>query len=104
MVPSQERFSAEHTARLARIDLNSEQLENVQLELEQLLEFVGQIDQLKLDGVEPFFGISSTDNPMRSDEIQPSCPRPEVLRNAPQTDGEHYLVPPVFGKQDSQEG
>ena len=51
MVPSQERFSAEHTARLARIDLNSEQLENVQLELEQLLEFVGQIDQLKLDGV-----------------------------------------------------
>ena len=101
---SQERFSAEHTARLARIELDSEQIDNIQLELERLLEFVGQIDQLQLDGVEPFFGIGSTDNPIRPDTVQPSGQRSQVLANAPQTDGEYYLVPSVFGKQGSREG
>ncbi|MCH2180537.1 MAG: Asp-tRNA(Asn)/Glu-tRNA(Gln) amidotransferase subunit GatC [Mariniblastus sp.] len=100
---SQERFSAESTARLARIELNSEQAEKVQIELEKLLAFVGQIDQLALDDVDPFYGIGSTEDSTRTDEIRPSCPRSDILHNAPQTDGEHFLVPPVFGQQDSRE-
>ena len=100
---SQERFSAEQTARLARIELNSEQLENVQVELERLLEFVDQIDPNVVDDVQPFFGMQPAQDPLREDEVQPSVTRSEALKNAPQTDGESFLVPPVFGNQDSEE-
>ena len=100
---SQEIFSAEHAARLARIELPPARISVVQSELEKLLEFVGQIEQLNLDSVEPFFGIGLNANPLRTDHLASSCDRSDTLRNAPQADGESFLVPPVFGKQESQE-
>jgi aspartyl-tRNA(Asn)/glutamyl-tRNA(Gln) amidotransferase subunit C len=33
----------------------------------------------------------------RDDEPRPSLPREEALANAPQSDGECFLVPPVLG-------
>ncbi|MEE2825948.1 MAG: Asp-tRNA(Asn)/Glu-tRNA(Gln) amidotransferase subunit GatC [Planctomycetota bacterium] len=100
---SQARFSAEHTARLARIELSSEQADKVQGELEKLLAFVGRIDELELDDIDPFYGSGSTEDSTRPDVLQASSPRSEILRNAPQTDGEYFLVPPVFGQQESRE-
>ena len=97
------RFSAEHTARLARIELSPEQADKIQSELEKLLAFVGQIDELELDHIDPFYGSGSTEDATRPDVLQPSSPRSEVLGNAPKTDGESFLVPPVFGQQESRE-
>ncbi|MCH2177698.1 MAG: Asp-tRNA(Asn)/Glu-tRNA(Gln) amidotransferase subunit GatC [Mariniblastus sp.] len=98
---SKKKISAEHTSRLARIELPPSQIPVVQSELESLLDFVGRIEQLDLDSVEPFFGIAIDANPMRTDRQETSCDRTDTLRNAPQTDGESFLVPPVFGKQES---
>ncbi len=97
MSDSIRRETVEAVARLARIELSPEDVIGYQHDLSQILDYVGQLDEVELlDGIEPFFGISGEANARRDDRIQPSLPRGEVLGNAPDTDGEFYRVPPVF--------
>jgi aspartyl-tRNA(Asn)/glutamyl-tRNA(Gln) amidotransferase subunit C len=97
MNESQDRFSAEKVARLARLELSANEHQQVQGELDRILEFVKEINALDLSGVEPFFGAVDSINPIREDEVQPGLTREQALANAPDSDGEFYRVPPVFG-------
>ncbi len=98
MTESQERFSAEKVARLARLELAPNELEQVQSELDRILAFVEEINALDLSGVEPFFGAVDSINPIREDQVQAGLTREQALANAPDSDGEFYRVPPVFRK------
>jgi aspartyl-tRNA(Asn)/glutamyl-tRNA(Gln) amidotransferase subunit C len=84
-------------AKLARLELPADQLADYQTQLARVLTYVGQLNQLQLppDTV-PFFGAVEACNAIRPDLTTPSSPRDVILSNAPQTDGEYYLVPPVF--------
>lgn len=97
MTESQDRFSAEKVARLARLDLSADDLKQLQGELDRILDFVNEINELDLSQVEPFFGAVDSINPIREDQVQPGLTREQALANAPDSDGEFYRVPPVFG-------
>ena len=87
----------ERVARLARIHLSASQLDASSRQLAEILEYVGQLEKVDLsDDVEPFFGVTESVNATRPDSVQPSVDRAAILENAPDTDGEFYLVPPVF--------
>ena len=92
------KFSAEKVARLARIDIPQNSMAQVQTQLDEILTYVDQLNELELADVEPFFGAVDTQHALRSDETRPSLSREEVLANSPKNDGEFYLVPPVFGQ------
>ena len=88
---------AQDVAKLARIDLPDDKAEATQANLEKVLNYVQQLESVELpDDIEPFFGAIESVNAIRPDEVQPSYPRPEILANAPDSDGEFYRVPPVF--------
>jgi aspartyl-tRNA(Asn)/glutamyl-tRNA(Gln) amidotransferase subunit C len=102
-MPNQDqKFSAEKVASLARIDLPENLVAQTQSQLDEILQFVDQLNELNLDGVEPFFGAADSNRPVRPDKAMESLPRKEVLANAPNHDDEFYLVPPVFGNQGGQ--
>lgn len=89
--------TVERVARLAKIQLSSEQLDKSSTELAAVLSYVSQLDEVTLaNEVEPFFGAIDSVNAIRSDELKPSTERQSILENAPATDGEFYVVPPVF--------
>lgn len=92
------KFSAEKVARLARIDFPQISMAQVQTQLDEILTYVDQLNELDLTGVKPFFGAFDSNHALRSDEIRTSLSREEVLANSPKNDGEFYLVPPVFGQ------
>lgn len=92
------RFSAEQVARLARLKLAPDQIDDVQNQMNRILDFVDQIEQLDLAEVEPFFGSVDSVNPLRDDAVKDGLTRQQALANAPDTDGEFYCVPPVFKK------
>ena len=97
-MPDQNRhFSADKIARLARIALTPEQVEATQAQLDEILAFCEQLNEVDLDGVEPFFGATDEHRPVRSDNVRPSLNREQALANAPNHDNEFYRVPPVFG-------
>ena len=92
-----DRGTVEQVARLARIYLSEQQLDEASKQLGKILNYVGQLEQVELpDDVEPFFGAIESVNAIRTDEVQPSVDRESVLANAPDSDGEYYSVPPVF--------
>lgn len=97
MPESIDRETVEQVARLARIHLSEHQLSASANQLGKILNYVGQLEEVELpDDIEPFFGAIESLNAVREDVIKPSMDRASVLSNAPDSDGEFYLVPPVF--------
>lgn len=97
MPESIDRATVEQVARLARIHLSEKQLDESSKQLGEILNYIGQLEQVELpDDVVPFFGAIESVNAIREDEVKPSVNRDSILKNAPDSDGEVYSVPPVF--------
>jgi aspartyl-tRNA(Asn)/glutamyl-tRNA(Gln) amidotransferase subunit C len=94
---SQSPTSAQKIASLARIELTDEESSKVQSEFDTILEYIHQLDKVEIpEGTEPFFGATESTNAVREDSVVPSFDREEILKNAPDSDGEFYRVPPVL--------
>jgi aspartyl-tRNA(Asn)/glutamyl-tRNA(Gln) amidotransferase subunit C len=90
------REQVEHVAKLARLDLNEDQAQMYTEQLNDILRFAEKLNELDTDGVEPTSHVLPMANVMREDEQQPSLPREEALRNAPDQQDGMFRVPPVF--------
>ena len=77
-----------HTAQLSRLGLKEEEEVRMQGELEQVLTYMQVLDTA-IPGQPP----AHPELPLREDEVSPSTPRDELLKNAPSRDGEAFLVP-----------
>jgi aspartyl-tRNA(Asn)/glutamyl-tRNA(Gln) amidotransferase subunit C len=84
-----------HVARLARLEIPEDQIERVQAELGAILDAVGKVSELDLDGVEPTSHPLDLVNVWGEDEPRPSLPREEALANAPDPADGAFRVPAV---------
>ena len=97
MSNSIEPEKVQQVAKLARIEISEEALAKSSGQLNDILNFVQQLEAVKLPAdVEPFFGAVESVNAIRADENKPSTDRETILENAPDSNGEFYRVPPVF--------
>lgn len=90
------REEVQKVALLARLKLTSEELELMTRQLNQIVEYVEQLREVDTTDVEPLAHPLPVTNRFRDDEVRPSLPREEALKNAPDHDGEFFLVPPVL--------
>jgi aspartyl-tRNA(Asn)/glutamyl-tRNA(Gln) amidotransferase subunit C len=111
MVPADQHGGAKisvddvrHVARLARLALDEPKLQRFTVQLESILEYVAQIDQLDVQGVEPMAHALPLHNVLREDVVEPSLPLEKVLQNAPETDGPFFKVPKVIGGEEDSAG
>src|SRR5918994_1002840 len=72
-----------HVARLARLALTEEEVERLGAQLSAILEAVGKVAELDLEGVEPTSHPLDLANIAADDEPRPSLPREDALANAP---------------------
>ncbi len=84
-----------HVARLARLALTEEEVERLQGELNVILEAVGKVRELDLEGVEPTSHPLDLVNAWGDDEPQPSLPLERALSNAPEEEAGFFRVPPA---------
>jgi aspartyl-tRNA(Asn)/glutamyl-tRNA(Gln) amidotransferase subunit C len=84
-----------HVARLARLEIPEDQIERVQAELGAILEAVGKVSELDLEGVEPTSHPLDLVNVWGEDEPRPSLTREEALANAPDAADGAFRVPAV---------
>jgi len=95
-----ERISVEivtKVARLARLDLTSEEINRTTAQLAGMLEHFADIDALNLAEVEPMAQPYQLDNVFREDVIAPGLDRDEVLAAAPDAEDGRFRVPPIIG-------
>jgi len=84
-----------HVARLARLALTDEEVERFRGQLSAILEAVGKVSELDLEGVPPTSHPLDLANVFAEDEPRPSLPREEALANAPDPEDGFFGVPPV---------
>ena len=82
-------------ALLARLGLSDEELSGLRGELNTILDYVEQLQELDLDDVEPTTHAVKLMNSTRPDEPVPSLPREQVLLNAPESRDGAFLVPRI---------
>jgi len=93
-----DRAQVRHVARLARLALSSEEEERFAAQLGHVLEYIERLQAVDVEGVEPlgFAGDTSAAAPLRDDVVRPSLPRETVLAQAPQQNGEAFVVPRII--------
>ncbi len=84
-----------HVARLARLELSEEELERMREQLSAILEAVGKVSELDLEGVEPTAHPLDVVNVLAEDEPRPSLPLEDALANAPDPEDGFFGVPAV---------
>lgn len=58
-----------HLAKLSNISLNEGEVENLRGDLENIVNYIKQLDELDTEDVEPTYSVSENQNIWREDEI-----------------------------------
>lgn len=82
-------------ARLARIAVDDGEVALMEKELNALLAWVEQLSEVDVTGVEPMTSVVEQRLKMRADVITEGNRAEAVLKNAPLSDEDFFLVPKV---------
>jgi aspartyl-tRNA(Asn)/glutamyl-tRNA(Gln) amidotransferase subunit C len=88
-----ERAQVLHVAKLAKLELNDEEVERMGVELSHVLDHVDRIRELDLDGVVPTSHAVDVAGVMRPDEPEPCLERDVILAAAPEPVDGGFGVP-----------
>ncbi|MCX7983636.1 MAG: Asp-tRNA(Asn)/Glu-tRNA(Gln) amidotransferase subunit GatC [Bacteroidetes bacterium] len=89
----------EYIAELARLEFSDEEKKMLTSELNQILEYMEQLNQVKTDTIEPLSHVLDLSNVFREDLVQPGISTEEALKNAPSATEEFFRVPKVLGEK-----
>lgn len=89
---------ARAVARLARLALSNEALEDHRRRLASVLRYAQTLRELDLSGVEPLAHPHEATNRLDADDPRPPMPREALLGIAPAVDGPFVRVPKVIGE------
>ena len=90
------RDEVAHVAQLARLNLGEEQMERLTGQLNDILSSMEKLNQLDTSGVPSTNHALDLTGAMREDQVKPSLERDRVLANAPESNGESFVVPRVI--------
>lgn len=82
-------------AHLARIAVADNEIEHLRSEINNMLAFVEQLNEVKVDGVEPTASVEDMKLKMRDDVVNDGGYPARVLANAPAADDGFFQVPKV---------
>lgn len=88
----------EKIAQLAKLKFSEEEKVKLQKDMNQILGYIEQLNELDLKDVEPLENINETENVMREDVVKPWLTTEEALKNAPAKTQKFFKVPKVIEK------
>lgn len=89
-----------HVARLARLALTPEEEERLAAQLANVLQYIERLNAVDVTSVEPLAFAGEAGLPLRlqlrEDEPRPCLDREKVLAQAPEQDGQAFVVPRIL--------
>ena len=82
-------------AQLARIAVSETEIPHLQGELNAMLAFVEQLEEVDVEGVEPMTSVMPMEMKKRPDVVNDGGIADAIVRNAPATEDHFFLVPKV---------
>lgn len=89
-------------AELAYLDLSEQELETYRAQIDEILEYIGKLNELDTANVEPMAQVladdQTADATLREDVVLPCQVADDVLRQAPDPEPPFFRVPKVIGR------
>ena len=92
---SVDKATVARIARLARINVPEDRQEQLGGELNGILDWIAELDEVDTGAVEPLASVTGHGLPRRSDEVTDGNRVDEVLANVPEAAGGFFVVPKV---------
>ncbi|MCW5555553.1 MAG: Asp-tRNA(Asn)/Glu-tRNA(Gln) amidotransferase subunit GatC [Verrucomicrobiae bacterium] len=89
------QIDVKYVAHLARIQLTPEEEQKLGAQLGHILSYIEKLKELDVSGVEPTAHAVPRMNVTRADELHPSLPHEEAMRNAPAHANGLFVVPKI---------
>lgn len=80
-------------ARLSRLHVDEDRLQPLADELNGILGWIEQLQEVDVEGVAPMTSAVAMAAPMRKDEITDGNKRDDILKNAPKSEDGFFVVP-----------
>jgi aspartyl-tRNA(Asn)/glutamyl-tRNA(Gln) amidotransferase subunit C len=93
---SVDQATVRRIARLARIRLDEADVPQMQDELNAILSFVEQLNEVDVDGVEPMTSVTPMAMKMRQDIVTDGGDVASILANAPASEDGFFVVPKII--------
>ncbi|MBD8975700.1 Asp-tRNA(Asn)/Glu-tRNA(Gln) amidotransferase subunit GatC [Veillonella magna] len=90
------REEIKNIALLSRLEVPEERMAQMEKALNDVLQYVEELEELDLTDVEPMAHAVQVQNVFRKDEVKPSLDRKLALQNAPEEDNGYFKVPRVI--------
>ncbi len=87
--------TVKRVAHLARIAVNDDEAERMTGELNAILGFVEQLNEVDIEGVEPMTSVTPMKMRLREDAVTDGNIASAVVANAPVTEDNFFVVPKV---------
>ncbi|WP_291728080.1 Asp-tRNA(Asn)/Glu-tRNA(Gln) amidotransferase subunit GatC [Bernardetia sp.] len=86
----------EDISHLSRLEFSEEDKTAMADDLNEILDWVEQLDEIDTSDTEPLTHISTEINVMRNDEVKDVLPHDKALKNAPKKDSDYFRTPKVI--------
>lgn len=85
-------------SNLCKLEFADDSRDEMKLDLERILGFCEQLNQLDTSDVEPLIYMSEEVNNLREDVVKDMISRDDALKNAPSKDTDYFKVPKFIEK------
>lgn len=93
-----DREQVRKVARLARLEISSDEEEQFASKLSSILEYFEQLSELDTSEVPPTTRAIDISNITRSDKLISEASREAILQSAPDQDGDFFKVPQILSE------
>ena len=90
-----DKDTARRAAHLARIEVAEEELDHLAQELSGILDFMEQLNEVDIEGVEPMTSVTAMRLKRREDVVTDGNIQAKILSNAPDAREGFFAVPKV---------
>ena len=95
-----DREQVNKVAHLARLDITSDEAQQFTTQLNSILDYFEQLQELDTNEVEPTTRAIETSNITRADKLEPFPNKQDLLSSAPEQDGDYFRVPKIMSSDE----
>ena len=88
--------SLEKLSKLARLEVNNSSAKELIKDLNQIIGFIDQLNEVNTANVEPLSSVTGHQLPLRKDEVTDGKIDKMILENAPEKTSNYFVVPKVI--------
>jgi aspartyl-tRNA(Asn)/glutamyl-tRNA(Gln) amidotransferase subunit C len=89
------KIDVAYVAYLARMRLSVAEMAKMSAQLQEILSYVAKLNEIDVSNVEPTAHATPLSNVLRKDEARPSVDTKKILKNAPDSARDLFIVPKI---------